>query len=265
MDEPRELERRLIPDSPALSVKEDQNGRTVIRGYAALYDTDSQPLGPANDKFIERIKPGAFDGVIRSNPDVFARYNHERLLGRSISGTLRLSLDDRGLAYEIDPKPADADVIQSLSRGDIRGSSFAFFSAKNSSRWYRDEQGRKVREIRSIDWLGDVGPVDTPAYKETEAYVSQRSLEEAAELDVPPTDEEISSQGDFPGQENEPSQENRECDKSADTSEEVPVVLSQPEELLPPPSSEERDSEPDYFGIAMKLKAEILTSRLHAQ
>lgn len=258
MDEPRELERRLIPDSPALSVKEDQNGRTVIRGYAALYDTDSQPLGPANDKFIERIKPGAFDGVIRSNPDVFARYNHERLLGRTVSGTLRLSLDDRGLAYEIDPKPADADVVQSLERGDLRGSSFAFFSAKSSSRWYRDEQGRKIREIRSIDWLGDVGPVDTPAYKETEAYVSQRSLEEAAELDVPPSDEEMGSQP-------EAEDEVREADKTADTSVEVQTVLSEPEEQSEPASSEARSDEPDYLGMAFALKAQILTSRLHAK
>lgn len=259
MDEPRELERRLIPDSPALSVKEDQNGRTVIRGYAALYDTDSQPLGPANDKFIERIKPGAFDGVIRSNPDVFARYNHERLLGRTVSGTLRLSLDDRGLAYEIDPKPADADVVQSLERGDLRGSSFAFFAAKNSSRWYRDELGRKVREIRNIDWLGDVGPVDTPAYKETEAYVSQRSLEEAAELDVPPSDEEMAA--------TEP--EAREVDDSPSTSEEVPVIQSgdspPTEEQSEPASSEARSDEPDYLGMAFALKAQILTSQLHAK
>lgn len=253
MDEPRELERRLIPDSPALSVKEDQNGRTVIRGYAALYDTDSQPLGPANDKFIERIKPGAFDGVIRSNPDVFARYNHERLLGRTVSGTLRLSLDDRGLAYEIDPKPADADVVQSLERGDLRGSSFAFFSAKSSSRWYRDEQGRKIREIRSVDWLGDVGPVDTPAYKETEAYVSQRSLEEAAELDVPQSDAEID--GTSPAEEQE----------SRSEAEEVPTVEPVVEEQLEPASSEARSDEPDYLGLAFALKAKIFTSQLHAK
>jgi uncharacterized protein len=264
MDEPRELERRLIPDSPALSVKEDQNGRTVIRGYAALYDTDSQPLGPANDKFIERIKPGAFDGVVRSNPDVFARYNHERLLGRTVSGTLRLSLDDRGLAYEIDPKPADADVVQSLERGDLRGSSFAFFSAKSSSRWYRDELGRKVREIRSIDWLGDVGPVDTPAYKETEAYVSQRSLEEAAELDVPPSDDDMAAQAKTE-QTIAEEPEAREADSNTSTTEEVPVNQQEPEEQAEHVSDETRSDEPDFFGIAMKLKAEILTSRLHAK
>ena len=166
-------------------------------------------------------------------------------------------LDDRGLAYEIDPKPADADVVQSLERGDVRGSSFAFFAAKNSSRWYRDEQGRKIREIRSIDWLGDVGPVDTPAYKETEAYVSQRSLEEAAELDVPPSDEEIDGSAAADGQDKE--------QESRSETEEVPAVEPVVEEQLPPSSGEERGGEPDYLGMAFALKAQILTSRLHAK
>lgn len=177
MDGSCELERRLIGDAPGLEVKEDQNGRTVIRGYAALYNSDSQDLGG----FVERIMPGAFDTVMSKNPDVFGRYNHERLLARTSSGTMRLFLDERGLRYEIDPKPADADVVQSISRGDVRGSSFAFRTKGDGERWFKDKDGRMIREIRRFDFLGDAGPVDSPAYPATEAFVSKRTLDKARE------------------------------------------------------------------------------------
>lgn len=173
MDEQNQLEVRMTTEAPGLEVKTDENGRTVIRGYAAVYDSDSQDLGG----FVERIAPGAFDEVLRSNPDVFGRYNHDRLLGRTSSGTVRLFPDERGLRYEIDPKPADADLIQSLTRGDIRGSSFSFRSSGKKEHWYKDEKGRMIRELRGFDYLGDVGPVDEPAYRATEAYVSKRALE----------------------------------------------------------------------------------------
>lgn len=173
MDEQNKLEVRMTSDAPGIEVKQDENGRTVIRGYAAVYDSDSQDLGG----FIERIAPGAFDEVLRSNPDVFGRYNHDRLLGRTSSGTVRLFPDERGLRYEIDPKPADEDVLQSLSRGDIRGSSFAFRTSGKNEHWYKDEKGRMIRELRGFDYIGDVGPVDSPAYLSTESYVSKRALE----------------------------------------------------------------------------------------
>jgi HK97 family phage prohead protease len=50
------------------------------------------------------------------------------VLGRNKSGTLRLSVDGIGLRYEIDPPDTQAarDLIESLRRGDVSGSSFAF-------------------------------------------------------------------------------------------------------------------------------------------
>ena len=184
MDEQNQLERRMIADVPGIEVKQDENGRTVIRGYAAVYDSDSQDLGG----FVERIAPGAFKEVLETNPDVFGRYNHDRLLGRTSSGTVRLFHDERGLRYEIDPKPADIDLIQSLERKDVRGSSFAFRTSGSKEKWYKDDKGRMVREIRGFDFLGDVGPVDEPAYRATEAYVSKRALEMAKAESLAPSE-----------------------------------------------------------------------------
>jgi len=175
MDGSCELERRLIAEAPGLEVRQSENGRTVIRGYAALYNSDSQDLGG----FVERITPGAFDAVLAKNPDVFGRYNHERLLARTSSGTMKLELDERGLRYTIYPKKADADVVESIERGDVRGSSFAFRTSGAGEKWFKDASGRMIREIRSFDFLGDAGPVDNPAYPATEAFVSRRALEMA--------------------------------------------------------------------------------------
>ena len=176
MDGSCELERRLIAEAPGLEVKEDQNGRTVIRGYAAVFNSDSQDLGG----FVERIEPGAFDEVMKKNPDVFGKYNHERVIGRTSSGTMRLAVDERGLRYEIDPPRSAADVVELISRGDVRGSSFAFRSSGKNESWAKDPvSGVMRRTIRSFDFLGDAGPVDSPAYLATETYVSKRAIEQA--------------------------------------------------------------------------------------
>lgn len=180
MDRPSELERRMISEAPGLRVQQEENGRTVIQGYAALIRSESQDLGG----FIETIAPGAFDEVMRSNPDVFGRYNHDRLLARTSSGTMKLELDERGLKYTIYPKHSDSDVVESIERGDIRGSSFAFRSDPSTEQWKRDKAGRMIREIRSITHLADAGPVDNPAYPETEAFVSKRALEMAMAEEV---------------------------------------------------------------------------------
>jgi HK97 family phage prohead protease len=185
MDGTHELERRMFAEAPGLEVKTEDNGRTVIRGYAAVFESESQDLGG----FVEIVERGAFDAVMKSNPDVFGKYNHERVIGRTSSGTMRLTVDDRGLRYEIDPPHSAADVVELIQRGDVRGSSFAFRTSPKDEVWERDAKGRQVRRIRSFSFLGDAGPVDQPAYLATETYVSKRALEMAAAIVEEPADE----------------------------------------------------------------------------
>jgi hypothetical protein len=112
------------------------------------------------------------------------------LLGRESSGTLRLSVDDRGLRYEIDAPESRADVVEAIERGDVRGSSFAFRVKPAQENWSRMADGRQLREIREVDGLFDVGPVMKPAYGATESFVSRRALdmakaEEVFDLEAP--------------------------------------------------------------------------------
>jgi HK97 family phage prohead protease len=166
-----EIERRAF-SMLALEVEARSEGESpIIRGHAAVFDRMSENLGG----FREKIDPGAFDDVL--GDDVRALFNHDAnlILGRTTSGTLRLSQDGEGLSYELDPPDTQVgrDLMVSLKRGDITQSSFAFTVADDD--WSEDEEGRVVRTIKKVGRLYDVSPVTYPAYPD--ASVGLRSLQ----------------------------------------------------------------------------------------
>ena len=113
---------------------------------------------------VERIDSAAFDSAIQAD-DVRALVNHDpnQLIGRSAAGTLRLSVDNTGLRYEIDLPDTSAgrDVRESVSRGDLDGSSFSFVPERIETEQDGERQVRRVMSVR----LMDVGPVAFPAYE----------------------------------------------------------------------------------------------------
>lgn len=152
----------------------------VIRlgGYALKFDRLSQNLGG----FVERIAPGALTKTLRDNGDVLCRFQHEDnyLLGRTLSGTLRLEVDDTGLLYEVDlPDTSYArDLAALAARGDVQHSSFAFRTISDD--WGFTEQGFPLRTLLEMH-LVDTAPVVTPAYLDTSSGL--RSLAEVRGLD----------------------------------------------------------------------------------
>lgn len=170
------IQRRHSP-SP-IRVEKRSDGSPLIVGYAAVFYREGEP-GTAFkiwDDVEERIMPGAFDKAIQGD-DVRALFNHcpDFVLGRSTAGTLRLSVDEKGLRYEIDPPDTQAarDVLAMLKRGDVSGSSFAFVER---SRTIRETPGLYIIELNDVE-LFDVGPVTYPAYPATSAGAASRSLE----------------------------------------------------------------------------------------
>ena len=176
-----EIERRDIsfeemPDAE-LTIETRASGQTAIVGYAAKYNVLSLDLGG----FRERILPGAFDKVLsrqRGKQDVIAVFNHDPniLLGRTSSGTLELSSDDKGLKYSVTPPAERADIISLILRKDLRGSSFAFTVSKDGES-YASDAGGAVRSISQISGLYDVGPVVSPAYPSSTTGISMRSFQ----------------------------------------------------------------------------------------
>jgi len=98
------------------------------------------------------------------------------VLGRTTSGTLRLSTDSVGLRYEVDLPDTSIgrDIAELVKRGDITGSSFKF-EILGEKRF--KENGTEYRTIEDVQ-LFDVGPVTYPAYEATSvALRSDESLE----------------------------------------------------------------------------------------
>lgn len=143
----------------------------IVEGYALVFESESEDMG-----FIETINRDAITDEIIAKSDVFCWLNHDEkrgCLGRSKKGkgSLKLSIDDRGLKYEFAaPKTALGDeLLESLRRGDITSSSFAFSLPLDGSgeKWEKKEDGTHVRTITKFERIYDVSPVYTPAYSDT--------------------------------------------------------------------------------------------------
>lgn len=143
----------------------------TVKGYGSVFGKQSEDLGG----FREIIAAGAFDE--RLNDDVRALFNHDPnfILGRTKSGTLSLSIDKTGLAYEVDfPQTTVArDLLESIKRGDVDQSSFAFTVEEDE---WLEVDGVIIRTIQKVKRLYDVSPVTYPAYPD--ATVGVRSLEQ---------------------------------------------------------------------------------------
>lgn len=136
----------------------------TLRGHAAVFGQVAELAGS-----LEGIAPTAFDQALKRGDDVRALINHDpsKLLGRTASGTLRLSTDATGLGFEVDlPDTRDAQDLRVLvGRGDITGASFGFRIGE--SEWQKVE-GRSVRMHTNVAQLLDVSPVTYPAYRGTD-------------------------------------------------------------------------------------------------
>jgi HK97 family phage prohead protease len=187
-----EMERRAISweDVPEaeLSVETRADGRPVIRGMAILYNRLSQDLGG----YRERILPGAFDKVLgrqRGRQDIVSYFNHDpnMLLGRESSGTLEVFSNEQGIGYIVTPPQSRADVMELISRRDVKGSSFAFVCGSES---FSSDASGPIRDVREAAGLYELGPVVSPAYVQTSAQMTLRSLkawqDEQAAVVVPP-------------------------------------------------------------------------------
>lgn len=149
-------------------------GRTQrkLMGHAAMFNVMSEDLGG----WREMIMPGAFDDCMED--DVRCYFNHDRnmILGRTSSKTLRLAIDEKGLAYECDlpDTTCGRDLAVSMDRGDVNQSSFSFVV---SDAVWEMHDGMDVRIVKRCSALYDVSPVSHPAYS-----ASDVSLRSAAEI-----------------------------------------------------------------------------------
>lgn len=160
-----------------LEVRADEDAPPRITGYAAVFDSETT----IGDFFREVVDRSAFTEALSRPDDVRALINHDpsQILGRTEAGTLRLSVDERGLRYEVDlPDTSYArDLAASVARGDVSQSSFGFRVTEES--WERPKTPTELplRRIRAVE-LYDVSPVTYPAYDTTSVSTRARDLAE---------------------------------------------------------------------------------------
>ena len=167
------LETRVNPAQ--FEVRETEEGMTFT-GYAAVFNSDSQPL-----PFIERIAPGAFRGSLRNRNDIKLLWNHSTsdVLGSTRAGNLRITEDDRGLFVEATlPRTTLAmDVRELVSTGIVDSMSFGFTVARGGDEWSSDGSVRTLTKIN----LHEVSIVAFPAYTATAGSTAVRGLDKIAQ------------------------------------------------------------------------------------
>jgi HK97 family phage prohead protease len=165
--------RRSLPSEVS---RPEGAGRT-LRGLIP-YDAPAVVTDTVKGKvttFREVIRPGAFARALGGAREVISTFNHDvgRLLGRTGSGTLRLTDTPEGLRYEVDLPECAADVAELLTRGDLRGSSFVAFPVKpGGEKWTAPAErgGLALRELVDLECV-ELGPVVMPAYPASDAAV----------------------------------------------------------------------------------------------
>ena len=161
----------------------------MIEGYAAKFNTYSQNLGG----FVEEILPGAFENSISQKAksdkaDIRGTYNHDEIIGRQHNGTLKVAEDKTGLYFENKLNlviGGHRDVYEKIDNGLVNGASFGF--AMLDWEWSHTEDDFPLLRQKAVE-LFDVGPVDFPAYLDTDVdrVRMYRSYAEQAQCsDVP--------------------------------------------------------------------------------
>lgn len=147
-------------------------GRT-LRGLAIPYGVETRINGGT-----ESVQAGAVTASLIGR-DILALVDHDaaKVLGRTKTGTLRLSEDSRGLSFEIDLPDTTAarDALALVERGDAGGMSFGFSTPRGGDEWRGTHRTLKAIHLHEISVI-----TSHPAY--TATTVEARRASHALEL-----------------------------------------------------------------------------------
>ena len=161
----RSMELRIAPQEEG-----KQEPSYMVEGYASTYDSYKIWTDEDGTEYFERIEPTAFNGADMT--DVVFRVDHEgRVYARTSAGTLKVWMDEHGLANRTDLSKTQAarELFEDIEAGNYPKMSFAFTVA--------DSHYDKATHTRVIDRIAkvfDVSPVSFPANPTTELSVSTR-------------------------------------------------------------------------------------------
>lgn len=181
---PNEVEVRCLASDVRIEQRSEESGGRTITGYAAKFDSWSEPI---MGWFVEQIRKGAFDECDMSDAIMCFNHNIDDILARTSSTTLSLSVDEVGLKFSFDAPNTSRgnDIVEWVRRGDVNQCSFRFVVEQDEWLYADDKNGKKYdeRTILKVSKLYDCALVVYPAYKDTEASVRRLEERKAAFLE----------------------------------------------------------------------------------
>ena len=174
----KELERRVrITELRAVPMEGEERSRKV-GGMAVVYDQWTT----IGTWYREKILPGALtEALTGSDVRLLFNHDHNHLLARTKSGTLKLEDRADGLYFEAELPESREDIIEMIERGDLDECSFAFRVSRDNWRFTYDNSDLDLDErvIEEISDIVDVTVATYGAYPQTE--VGLRTHEAAKE------------------------------------------------------------------------------------
>ena len=158
------------------TIKAVDDEQMIVEGYALRFNTLSNDLGG----FVETISPEALKEADLSDVRCLIDHDSSKVLGRTVSETLELKVDDEGLYFrcQLPNTSYSKDLYENIRLGNINQCSFGFILDEDGDSFEkRDSDGLFKRTIRKIQSLFDVSIVTYPAYNDTDVAPALRSIE----------------------------------------------------------------------------------------
>ena len=171
-------------DVASLEVREDQDGRKIVEGYATTFGNEYTLWGDNSYEVRESIDAHAFDNTDMA--DVIMQYDHEgRVFARRSNGTLEVAPDTKGLHIRADLGGTELgrQLYEEIRGGYTDKMSFGFTVSKQERTEEQVEAKTIVhRKITGIKKLYDVSAVSLPANDATE--ISARNFSEGVIAEI---------------------------------------------------------------------------------
>ena len=164
-----------------LQTRADNNETDEIKieGYFVVFNSETELF----ENCYEEISDKAFKDIDLSDIRALADHDTAKVLGRTKSQTLKLSVDEKGLYGEITINKNDSEAVnlyERVKRGDIDQCSFGFnildetmdTRADGSTKW-------TITEIE----LFEVSVVTFPAYADTAVEARSAHIEQMKQLE----------------------------------------------------------------------------------
>ena len=145
-----------------------------IEGYFVVFNSETELY----DGMYEEISDKAFANIDLSDVRALADHDTAKVLGRTKSNTLKLSVDDKGLYGEIIINKNDTEAVnlyERVKRQDIDQCSFGFNILNETMEQRAD--GTTKWTITEIE-LFEVSVVTFPAYADTSVEARSAQIEQ---------------------------------------------------------------------------------------